>query len=193
MNKPNAPETDFWSHAAGLAPVLIASRDLPSGIAMAGGFLLAYASALTTALFLPRSMRGKLSFLTSCMVAVLVLTLYASLVRAIDAMLFEKLSTFLFLIPFLPPVYVAAATQGTEANRERAWEQALMALALAVFVAVFSVVRELVASGSLTLFGTSGGRSILPSMAHPAGALLTLAIGFAFARHIRSLISRKSR
>lgn len=193
MNKPDSAQTGLWPYAAGIAPALVAATSLKSSLAIAGAFLLCYAVAMACALFLPRGLAWRSSFALASLFAVLAATLFASLVRVLDPFLFEDISLFLFLTPFLPPVLGAACAPGSEAERERAWESAIAALGLALAIALFGLVREFLVSGGVSLFGGSkGAGNALPGMAHPAGALLMLAAALALVRAARSALGRKS-
>lgn len=163
---------------AGLAPLLVAADDLVKGVSLAGGFLVAYTVSATLALLLPARVPPIRAFALAALAAAASMTLYTSILRIVDPVLFELLGRRLFIVPFLGPVISVALAPKNEAARDRGWERLIGGLGFALAICLMGFMRELLSSGaiSIDLAGQALGRPILPIASQPSGALILIGL-----------------
>ena len=170
-----------WGAFIGLTPLLVFSNGLLMGLVLGLTFLLVHSTASAVALLVPVSFGQRRIFVFSMAGAVIAASVCATLIRLIDPMLFETAYTRVFLAAFTVPVFSAAVVPSSIADRERALENMARGLVYAAAIALIGLLRELVASGAVSMAQTTNPSVFLPVFAQPAGALVLLGlIGAAF-------------
>ncbi|HAE23280.1 MAG TPA: hypothetical protein DCG47_13310 [Spirochaetaceae bacterium] len=184
----------LFTLAAGLSPMLVAATDLAGGLALAGAFLCVFTVASALPLLLPQRFQAQSLTMITLALAAVVLSLYASIVRILDPMLFELLYRRLFIVLFLAPVMAAARAPACESERDRAWEELIRGAVMSLLILAMGFARELLSTGAVSLVQNEAAlaRPFLPIMAQPAGAFMLLALGSALTLSIIRLAKRSN-
>ncbi len=184
----------FFALSAGLAPMLIAATDLASGLALSGAFLCVFTVASAVPLLLPSRFKARNVTMITLSLAAILVSLYSSILRILDPMLFELLYRRLFLVLFLTPVVAAAKAPASESERDRGWEELVRGAVMSILILGMGFIRELLSTGAISFVQDEAGlaRPFLPIMAQPAGAFMLLALGSALTLSIIRLAKRSS-
>ena len=186
--------TYFLALLAGIAPILVAANDMTNAIILALAFIAIFTTAGTIPLVLPKRFTKSTVVLVTGLSSALTLSFCAFIVRLIDPMQFELVFRRLFLMPFILPVISASRTLERESDRDRAIEDIFKGIALALLIVLSGFMRELLATGSVSIVAEASGvtRFLLPVMAQPAGAFILLGLGTALAGAAIKKIKRSS-
>jgi hypothetical protein len=189
-----ASRQSLFALAAGLSPMLVAATDLANGIALAGAFLCVFTVASAAPLLLPQRFKDQSLTMVTLGLAAIVLSLYSSILRILDPLLFELLYRRLFIVLFLAPVMAAAKAPSCESERDRAWEELIRGAVMSLLILAMGFSRELLSTGAVSLVQNEAAlaRPFLPVMAQPAGAFMLLALASALAMSIIRLAKRSS-
>lgn len=170
-----------WGAFVGLTPLFVFSNGLLIGLVLGLTFLLVYSTASAVTLLVPVSFGRRRIFVFSMAGAVIAVSVCATIVRLIDPLLFETAYSRIFLAAFTVPVFGAAVVPSSMADRERALENMARGLAYAAAIVLIGLLRELVASGAVSIARTANPSVFLPVFAQPAGAMVLLGLlGAAF-------------
>jgi Ca2+/Na+ antiporter len=189
-----ASRQSLFALAAGLSPMLVAASDLASGLALAGAFLCVFTVASAVPLLLPQRFKSQSLTMLTLGLAAIVLSLYSSILRILDPLLFELLYRRLFIVLFLAPVMTAARAPSCESERDRAWEELIRGAVMSLLILAMGFSRELLSTGAVSLVQNEAAlaRPFLPVMAQPAGAFMLLALGSALTMSIIRLAKRSN-
>lgn len=177
----------------GIAPLYVFSTNLKAGLAMGWTLVLVYCAVSAMALLAPPAIGKAKIFALSMAASAVACSLSASFIRILDPFLFEAMMKKIFLVAFTTPVMKAAVAPSSIAERERAWDDVVMGLVLAATLVAFGTLRELLASGAVTLGGRSAGLGFLPMAAQPSGALILMALCLALIAYLRDSAGRRPR
>jgi len=193
MANPTSKQSLF-ALTVGLAPMLIAATDLASGLALSGAFLCVFTVASAVPLLLPSRFQARNVTMITLGLAAIVLSLYSSILRILDPMLFELLYRRLFIVLFLAPVVAAARAPASESERDRGWEELIRGAVMSLLILGMGFIRELLSTGAISFVQNEASlaRPFLPIMAQPAGAFMLLALGSALTLSIIRLAKRSS-
>jgi len=168
--------TRAWAAFVGLTPLLVFSNGLLIGLVLGMTFLVVHSTASAVALLVPVSFGRRRIFVFSMAGAMIAASVCATLIRIIDPLLFESAFTRIFLTAYTVPVFNAAVVPASMADRERAWENMARGLGYGLAIVLVGLVRELMASGGVTMVQAINPSVLLPIMAQPAGAMVLLGL-----------------
>ncbi|HUW69055.1 MAG TPA: Rnf-Nqr domain containing protein [bacterium] len=178
-NENRTVTTRAWAAFVGLTPLLVFSNGLLIGLVLGMTFLVVHSTASAVALLVPVSFGQRRIFAFSMAGAMIASSVCATLIRIIDPLLFESSFTRVFLAAYTVPVFNAAVVPSSMADRERAWENMARGLGYGSAIVLVGLVRELMASGGVSIAQATNPSVFLPVMAQPAGAMVLLGLAAA--------------
>ncbi len=193
MNDQRSGSFAAWTSLSALAPLYIFSTDLTIGLALGLTFLVVHSTAASIALLLPVSFGRDRIFVFSVIGAAIAASLSASTIRLLDPFLFEATYWRLFLAAFTIPVMRASLIPDTISERERAWENVMRGLGSAASVVAVGAVRELIASGAISMMLGQTQSRFLPIASQPAGGMILLGLAAAGFKALLSAVKGAAR
>lgn len=170
------PVGGSWAALAGLAPLLVFSDGLATGLVLGITFLVAHSAAAAVALLLPVKLGKANIFYFSVLTAAIAVSLTASVVRLLDPFIFEATYRYVFLVTLTIPVLEASVMPLSMDERERAIENLVRGLGFALSIMSIGAIREFLSSGIISVNPKAPSSSLLPFAAQPAGAFIIIGL-----------------